>query len=212
MPARTAFSTAFVATLVAAALANALPYLLTRRAYQRDGQEVAGFPLSFRKLGGDCGVSACDSYGFHAVHFAVDLGLALACAALAGYIASRWGRRKAPGGTRMATTVKTGNILRWSAAIAVSLALGVVLLLRDSGALRIVPEPVCVTLPSNLHKLGPALPPKEIARVRADAQWEALKTGMRPGDTVHEFETRRTGGVLMLRGGCVLGQAVDWIR
>lgn len=94
MPAKAAFSLAFVATLLTAALANALPYLLTRRAYQRDGQEVAGFPLSFRKLGGDCGVSACDSYGFHAVHFAVDLGLALAWAALAGYIASRWGRRK----------------------------------------------------------------------------------------------------------------------
>lgn len=167
--------------------------------------------MSFRKLGGDCGVPACETYGFHALHFAVDLRLALACAALAGYIASRWAGAK-PWRNRMATTVKPGNILLWSAVIVAAVALSVILLLRDSGAPRIVSEPACVRLPPNLRKLGPALPSKEIDRVRADAQWEALKAGMRPGDTVHEFETRVTGGVLMLRGGCVLGQTVDWIR
>lgn len=93
MRAKTAFSTAFLATIFIAFLANAVPYFLTRRAYQRDGQEVAGFPFLFRKVGGDCGVSACDSYGFHVVHFAADAGLALACALFAGYIALRWARR-----------------------------------------------------------------------------------------------------------------------
>lgn len=97
MRAKTAFSATFLAMLFIALLANAVPYWLTRGAYQRDGQEVAGFPISFRKLGGDCGVSACDSYGFHAAHFAADLGLALACAALAGYIALRWVKRAGAG-------------------------------------------------------------------------------------------------------------------
>lgn len=112
----------------------------------------------------------------------------------------------------MATTVKPGNILLWSAAIAAAMAMGIAPLVQDVRAPRIVPEPACVGLPPNLRRLGPALPSKEIARARADAQWEALKAGMRPGDTVQAFETQGAGGVLMLRGGCVLGQTVDWIR
>ncbi|MGO1003468.1 hypothetical protein [Lysobacter sp. CA196] len=92
MRAKTAFFSAFIATLVVAFLANAMPYFLTRHAYQRDGQEAAGFPFVFRKVGGDCGELACDTYGFHAAYFAADLALAWSCAILAGYIAVRWSR------------------------------------------------------------------------------------------------------------------------
>jgi hypothetical protein len=112
----------------------------------------------------------------------------------------------------MAIALKPTNILLWSAAIAGSAALGIALLMQDARPLRAAAEPACLTLPSNIIERGPALASEEIARTAADPGWEALKAGMRPGDTVHEFETGVTGGFLMLRGSCYLGQTVAWIR
>lgn len=94
MQAKARFLTAFLTAAVIASLANALPYLLTRHAYQRDGQEVAGFPLAFHRIGGDCSPSACDNYDFHLAYFAADLSLALIFAAAAGLLAARAGKRK----------------------------------------------------------------------------------------------------------------------
>jgi len=85
-------------TVAVAAIANAIPYLLTRGAYQRDGQKVAGVPFTFRRIGGDCWPAACDTYAFHMGYFVADLALAVAFALLMGALAARAGRtrRRAP--------------------------------------------------------------------------------------------------------------------
>jgi hypothetical protein len=112
----------------------------------------------------------------------------------------------------MAIALRPTHILLWSAAIAGSAVLGIALLMQDARPLQVAAEPACLALPSNLRRLGPALASKEIVRAHVNPEWESLKAGMRPGDTVHEFETGVTGGLLMLRGSCYLGQTVDWIR
>ncbi|MCD9098966.1 hypothetical protein LU699_09945 [Luteimonas fraxinea] len=81
-------------TGIVAALANAIPYLVTRGAYQHDGQEVAGVPFAFRRVGGDCWRAACDTYAFHMGYFVADLALAVAFALLMGALATRAGRTR----------------------------------------------------------------------------------------------------------------------
>ena len=86
------FLSAFLITGCITAFANLLPYLRSRGAYQYDGQEVAGFPYAFRRIGGDCLPAICDTYHFHPGYFAADLGLALACAVAVGLIAASVGK------------------------------------------------------------------------------------------------------------------------
>ena len=86
------FLSAFLITVCGAVIANAIPYFLTRGAYQHDGQEVAGFPFSFHRIGGDCWPAACNTYNFSLGYFAADLALALTCALAAGFMAVRTGR------------------------------------------------------------------------------------------------------------------------
>ncbi len=92
MRAKIAFCLVFSLVLLLAGLANAVPYLNTRGAYQHDGQEVAGFPWPFRKIGGDCGAESCDTYAFHAGYFAADAAVGLAAALALGSLAA-WGFR-----------------------------------------------------------------------------------------------------------------------
>ncbi|KRG63759.1 hypothetical protein ABB26_11175 [Stenotrophomonas humi] len=86
------FISAFLVTGGIAVIANLVPYLRTRGAYQYDGQEVAGFPYEFRRIGGDCWPATCETYHFDLSYFAADLGLALACALAAGLIAASIGK------------------------------------------------------------------------------------------------------------------------
>ena len=89
-----AFLLAFLATSGIATLLNVWPYLRTYRAYQYDGQEMVGFPWTFRQVGGDCFPLVCENYDFHLAYFAADVALALACALAAGYLAARLGRKR----------------------------------------------------------------------------------------------------------------------
>lgn len=112
----------------------------------------------------------------------------------------------------MAFAVKPTGIVFWSVASAGLAVLAAVFLLRDARPPLIAAEPACPRLPSNIIERGPALRPEKMVRITADPEWAALEAGMRPGDTVHEFETGATGGFLMLRGNCYLGRTVTWIR
>src|SRR3546814_1132765 len=61
---------------------------------------------------------------------------------------------------------------------------------------------VCEPLPPNVKQLGPALGAEE-ANAALDSyasERDSLKIEMRPGDTVHPFETAVTGGHLVMRG------------
>lgn len=98
MRATIAFLLAFLATSCVAVWLNVWPYLRTYRAYQYDGQEMAGFPWTFRQIGGDCFPLVCENYDFHLAYFAADVALALACALTAGYLAARLGIKR-PGST-----------------------------------------------------------------------------------------------------------------
>jgi hypothetical protein len=74
------FRWGFLAGALLAAGLNFLPYVLSRGAYQTDGLEVIGFPLTFRALGG----FAYTSY-FYWSAFAVDLLFCGTAGMLAGY-------------------------------------------------------------------------------------------------------------------------------
>lgn len=91
MTSKSRFLSAFLVTTCTAVFVNVVPFFLTHGAYQSDGQEVAGFPYSFHKIGGDCGPTACDTYNFDVGYFATDLVLALVCAVAVGLIAARTG-------------------------------------------------------------------------------------------------------------------------
>ncbi|MEI2453721.1 MULTISPECIES: hypothetical protein [Lysobacter] len=93
MRAKIAFFSGFLVAAAVAVAVNALPYWRTRQAYRYDGQEVAGFPFVFRRIGGDCAAGACENYGLHLGYFAADLALGLAFAVLAGVIATAIARR-----------------------------------------------------------------------------------------------------------------------
>jgi hypothetical protein len=92
------------------------------------------------------------------------------------------------------------------------------------------PPPECVPLPKNVVYLGPAQTVAEVERAslaemaRADpsvprvpfghqhARWRELKALAGPTDTVHEFRTEVSGGHLVLRGQCLVGQLAGWVR
>ena len=57
--------------------------------------------------------------------------------------------------------------------------------------------------------------PSNVPRVpfgHQSSEWLALKRLSRPGDTAHEFRTEISGGHLILRGQCLVGQLSGWIR
>jgi hypothetical protein len=92
------------------------------------------------------------------------------------------------------------------------------------------PPPECVPLPENIAFLGPAQTvaeaerasraemakaPPSVPRVpfgHQNAHWLELKALAAPTDTVHEFRTEVSGGHLILRGRCLVGQLPGWVR
>ena len=114
----------------------------------------------------------------------------------------------------MAAQQKATRILLWSLAIAAMAGTFALLAARQSRLPPITEAPVCEALPPNIKKLSPALASQHAAAAIEEygQDWATLKAAIRPGDTVHEFETGVTGGHLVMRGGCFIGQAVTWIR
>jgi hypothetical protein len=106
------------------------------------------------------------------------------------------------------------RIVFLSLAIAALAAIGVFFATQSS---RPPPAPqpvVCQPLPSNIKTIGPALAARDAAEVfdEDDEYSVTLKAAIRPGDRVHSFETETTGGYLVLRDKCFVGQSVSWIR
>ena len=117
-------------------------------------------------------------------------------------------------------------------------ALVVVLSVAAVGAIYLVqrayrqPAPVteCMPLPQNIVFLGPAQTIAEVERLslaemartppsaprvpfgHQNGQWAELKAMSEPTDTVHEFRTAVSGGHLILRGRCLVGQLAGWVR
>jgi hypothetical protein len=44
-----------------------------------------------------------------------------------------------------------------------------------------------------------------------NSEWFALKQSIQPGDTVHEFRNEHSGGYLILRNKCLVGQLFTWL-
>ena len=88
-PTTKSFGLGFTCAGLAAALANLLPYLMTRGAYNGDGFEVVGFPFTFRRVGGLTGIRE-----FSVLALLADAGLALFAAAIVGYAFARVRQRK----------------------------------------------------------------------------------------------------------------------
>lgn len=89
----TKFFIAFSFTLAAAAAVNVVPYVNSRGAYRYDGQQVAGFPFAFHRIGGDCFPSTCETYALHAGYLLGDIAIGVACALGVGFVAASIGRQ-----------------------------------------------------------------------------------------------------------------------
>ena len=88
----------------------------------------------------------------------------------------------------------------------------------------------CTPLSANIVFVGPSQTIAEVERLsRAEmaataptvprvpfghqnAEWSKLKALAQPGETVHEFRTAVSGGHLILRGECLVGQLAGWVR
>ena len=87
----------------------------------------------------------------------------------------------------------------------------------------------CLPLPSHFKLFGPALSVSQVERASLEqvsrspsapqvpfgynnSGWLELKTRMLPGDTIHRYETGVSGGYVILRGTCVVGQTVPWVH
>ena len=114
----------------------------------------------------------------------------------------------------MASPPKAIRILIWFVAIAGLLGVFALFLAKQSTVPLVNETLACNPLPPSIKRLGAALPPQDAASaMEAHGQdWGALKATMRDGDTVREFETAVSGGHLVMRGDCFLGQAVTWVR
>ena len=127
----------------------------------------------------------------------------------------------------MATGLKTKRIAVLVLAVTATIAIA-----YNSSSYR--PRPVvaetCTPIPLNIKFMGPARTiaqveqlslaemkeaPPSVPRVpfgHLNSEWLALKRLLKPGDTVHEFRTELSGGELVLRGECLVGQLPTWIR
>ncbi len=64
-------------------------------------------------------------------------------------------------------------------------------------------------------KIGAALKaPDAIRALKSYKRYNAaqLEVALQPGNTVHAFTTEITGGHLIMRGPCYIGQEISWIR
>ena len=76
-----------------------------------------------------------------------------------------------------------------------------------------VEPPSCDPLPSNVVKLGPAVVVGRAAVTEFnELGWPKLRSKLRQGDKLHDFETQVTSGHLAMRANCYLGQTNAWIR
>jgi hypothetical protein len=107
--------------------------------------------------------------------------------------------------------VNKSRILLWLLAAGAVMAAVALFAASQSRLPHIDQRVVCEDLPPNMQKIGPALTPAKSADA-ISSYGQDWNVAMRPGDTVHEFETGVTGGHLVLRGNCYVGQALAWIR
>ncbi len=128
----------------------------------------------------------------------------------------------------MAARISSRNIAALVAVLSLVAFASLYLAPRTSRQPALAPE--CTPLPENIVFVGPAQTVAEVERSsRAEmakappsvprvpfghqnAQWVKLKSSAKPSDTVHEFRTAVSGGHLVLRGQCLVGQLVGWIR
>ena len=102
--------------------------------------------------------------------------------------------------------------------IAVLLASMALIGLIAYGRLNQAPLPIeplkCDPLPPGILKLGPAIvvqQPNVLTDINEQG-WLELRSELRQGDVLQSFETEITGGHLAMRGDCLVGQTLAWIR
>ena len=108
---------------------------------------------------------------------------------------------------------KTSRIVIWTATLIGLMSLGFFAYERLAFTQPVEPI-ICEPIPSNVVKLGPAIAvdnPNALPDM-SEMGWPELRTKLRKGDALREFETQTTGGHLAMRGGCYLGQAIAWMR
>ncbi len=126
--------------------------------------------------------------------------------------------------------IRASRLLLWLIAFAALVAAGIYASLSKPQLPRSAEATSCAPLPDNYKTIGRGLSiaqveaasiaemkasigdPPEVPFGFSHSEWLALKARSRPGDTVHEFETDVTGGHLVLRGRCYVGQITTWIR
>lgn len=77
-----------------------------------------------------------------------------------------------------------------------------------------IEPPKCDSLPLGILKLGPPIvvqQPNALTDINEQG-WLELRSELRQGDVLQSFETEITGGHLAMRGNCLVGRTLAWIR
>ena len=102
-----------------------------------------------------------------------------------------------------------------TAVLALAAAAGSALLAyRRADPVPVVAKAECLPIPSNIQHLGAALSADDLAALSpTDAiSLSEIRPHLQPGDSVHQFETEVTGGLIGVRGSCYVAQHTSWIR
>jgi len=129
----------------------------------------------------------------------------------------------------MAAVISAKNITIMVAALSLAAVAGVYLAQHNLQAPS-TQVSMCTPPPENIVSIGPARTIAEVERLsiaematapdtvprvpfgHQNSEWVSLKASAQPGDTVHEFRTEVSGGHMILRGECLVGQLAGWIR
>ena len=114
----------------------------------------------------------------------------------------------------MATRLNTFRIACWTVALASAGAFAFIVHDRLAAASVPYEPPKCDPLPSNIVKLGPPTVVKDPSALADlnESGWTELRADLRQGDVIRPFETGVTGGHLVMRGACLVGKTLAWIR
>jgi hypothetical protein len=114
----------------------------------------------------------------------------------------------------MSAKPRTSRVVVWVSILIGFLALGFAAYGHIARPSRPVAPTACQPIPSNVVKLGHkvAVSDPDAMATMSEMGWPELRSKLRKGDIVQEFETQTTGGHLVMRGDCYLGQALAWIR
>jgi hypothetical protein len=129
----------------------------------------------------------------------------------------------------MATRINKSRVLFLVLVLAVAASLTFLYVFRGSQPIATTSVATCTPLPSNMRLVGSAKAiseiesaspaviqtfPEGVPRVpfgEMNDYWKDLKRSVEPGDLIYQYSTGISGGYVVLRQKCLVGQLSTWV-